>query len=204
MNEGNYESGVLNSQPIFDPTYLNIEFFFNKILELFTQLRDIVFGSSSFTHMLPYVKTFLSVLAILFITGIIYSLVRIREIRKEETAEMHFAEPIHDEKSEKRERWEVIENHINSVNPSDWRLAIIEADSLLDEMVKRMGYQGESLGERLKAVEVSDFNSIQNAWEAHKVRNKIAHDGSGFSIDHREAKRVIELYEQVFKEFEYL
>ena len=102
------------------------------------------------------------------------------------------------------ERWEVVLHHVASANPSDWRIAIIEADNILDDMVKRMGYEGQDLGERLRAVEPSDFLSIQSAWEAHKVRNKIAHEGLGFTVTQREARRIIGLYEQVFREFEYI
>jgi transposase len=67
-----------------------------------------------------------------------------------------------------------------------------------------MGYMQESIGEKLKSIEPSDFTNIENAWEAHKIRNTIAHEGSEFLINEREAKRVIGLYESVFREFEYI
>src|SRR3990167_5557173 len=84
------------------------------------------------------------------------------------------------------------------------RLAVLEADVLLDEMVTHMGYHGDSLGERLRSVEKSDFVTLDKAWEAHAVRNKIAHEGSAFPLANREAKRVIGLYEEVFREFHYI
>ena len=71
-------------------------------------------------------------------------------------------------------RWQNILAKMQSDNINDWKLAIIEADTILDEMVKRMGYPGDNLGERLKAVEPSDFLTLNEAWEAHKVRNQIA------------------------------
>lgn len=100
-------------------------------------------------------------------------------------------------------KWERVQKHIESPNPNDWKIAIIEADAILDEMVDSMGYNGETLGEKLKGVEQSDFTTINNAWEAHKVRNVIAHEAS-FQIDEREARRVIELYRSVFEEFRYI
>lgn len=101
-------------------------------------------------------------------------------------------------------RWQQILQNVNSENTTDWRMAIIEADIILDEMTVKMGYRGDTLGERLRAVEKSDFNTIDLAWEAHKVRNAIAHDGANYQITQREAKRVIDLYSQVFKEFYYI
>ncbi len=101
-------------------------------------------------------------------------------------------------------RWERVLEHSDSDNPNDWKIAIIEADSILDEMVKSMGYHGNNLGERLKAIEPSDFNTLNNAWEAHKVRNAIAHEGANFQLNERETRRVIELYRAVFEEFKYI
>jgi hypothetical protein len=107
------------------------------------------------------------------------------------------------EESKVVKMWKRVEGHIASDNPNDWKVAIIEADTILDEMVERMSYKGITLGERMKNIEKSDFNTLDDAWEAHKVRNAIAHDAS-FVLTEREARRVIELYRNVFKEFSFL
>jgi len=99
-------------------------------------------------------------------------------------------------------KWELVQKHMVSNNPSDWKLAILEADIMLSELLESMALPGESIGERLQAVEKGDFDSIEDAWEAHKIRNAIAHEGSDFMITEREAKRVVGLYERVFSEFE--
>ncbi len=75
---------------------------------------------------------------------------------------------------------------------------------MLDDMVDAMGYEGEGLGERLKQIERSDFNTLNQAWEAHKIRNNIAHAGSDFTLTQREVRRVIDLYKQVFDEFDFI
>lgn len=98
-------------------------------------------------------------------------------------------------------RWQKILDQINSGEESNWRFAIMEADIMLDDLLEKLALPGETIGEKLQAVEKSDFLTIDNAWEAHKVRNQIAHDGSSFQITQREAKRVIELYKTIFDEF---
>lgn len=98
-------------------------------------------------------------------------------------------------------KWEQIQMHLNSKNPSEWRVAIIEADIMLDDLLKSIGYHGDTVGDKLKAVEKSDFTTVDAAWEAHKVRNAIAHQGADFQINEREANRVIALFETVFREF---
>ncbi len=82
-------------------------------------------------------------------------------------------------------------------------MAIIEADLLLEDVITQMGYQGQSLGEKLKSIEQADFPMLQLAWEAHKVRNKIAHEGEKFILTQREARRVIDLFEVVLKDTRY-
>ena len=104
----------------------------------------------------------------------------------------------------KNEKWEKVIVHINSANPSDWKLAILECDIMLADILEKMGYMQASIGDKLKSIEPSDFTNIEAAWEAHKIRNMIAHEGSEFAINEREAKRVIGLYELVFREFEYI
>ncbi len=97
-------------------------------------------------------------------------------------------------------RWANIQSLMRSYNANDWKQAIIEADIILDEMLKRMGYKGQSIGDRLKTVEPSDFMTLDQAWEAHKFRNRIAH-GSQYVLTKDETEKVIKMYEEVFSEF---
>jgi len=101
-------------------------------------------------------------------------------------------------------RWLDVEQKINSANPGDWRLAILEADIILDDMLREMGLPGETLGERLKSADPSFFNTLQDAWAAHKIRNVIAHEGASYNLSYNEARRAIDLFKKVFQEFYYI
>jgi hypothetical protein len=91
----------------------------------------------------------------------------------------------------------VIQGYMSSPSEALWRIGILEADNLLLEVLKEKGYQGEGLGEMLKG---ASFKTIDLAWDAHKVRNRIAHEGSTFELTEREAKRAYVLYESVFRD----
>src|SRR3989338_7210346 len=91
-----------------------------------------------------------------------------------------------------------------SINENDWKLAVIEADSMLFDLLTQMGFKGENMGDKLKEANQSNFRSLNLAWEVHNIRNKIAHEGSSFELSLHEAKRVIALYEQIFQEFGYI
>lgn len=101
----------------------------------------------------------------------------------------------------KNSRMDDIQNHVDSDNPNDWKLAIIEADIILDGLLKERGYVGNSLGERLKGISPQQLSTLNDAWEAHKTRNMIAHEGPDFVLTKRMAEETIKRYLRVFKEF---
>ncbi len=157
-----------------------------------------------FLPVLNTIKPVLIVFSLLFFTGIVFTVFRLREINRRE---YEYYKPINVEEKEAKARiieWEVIMEHLNADNPAEWRIAILEADNILDRLLAEEGFIGDSLGERLKGLKTSDLVTLGDAWEAHKVRNTIAHDGSTFSLENRQAKQVIGMYEKVFRELGYL
>ncbi len=161
-------------------------------------------GQATITYASLALKSFLVVSGV-FLLGAIYVLKRrydhIHHIDHEQY------EPIHPEEVGEKEmtiQWEVIQNHLASENPAEWKLAVLEADEMLDEVLARSGYQGETLGEKLKAINPQELKSYQDAWNAHKVRNQIAHEGTTMDFSHKVARDAIHQYENVFKELGFL
>ena len=146
---------------------------------------------------------FLSSVLVIFIAYVIF---RVHGVYSKQRKSLKQVQSTEEEKEEavKNEKWKIIAEHIESENPNDWRLAILEADIALGEMLDKSGYRGEGIGEQLKSADKSDFSTIDDAWEAHKIRNSIAHEGASFMITEREAKRVVGLYKKVFEEFDYI
>lgn len=65
---------------------------------------------------------------------------------------------------------------MNSSNPSDWNMAVLEADALLDDALQHLGYEGDSVTERLKIVDPTVIKSLDRVFSAHRLRNMIAHE----------------------------
>jgi hypothetical protein len=147
------------------------------------------------------ISTIISMIA-LFIG--IYAFIRISEMMSEETKKVGLALNWDAERKQKNTRWERVDNYMTSLNPSDWKIAILESDNILDEIVERMGYKGETLGERMKAIEPSDFPYLEDAWNAHKFRNELAHKGMDVPLTRGDAERIINMYHRVFKGLGYL
>lgn len=160
-----------------------------------------------FEHLWDAWKPIAVFIAVISAALTVYSYLQLKKIKEEE--EKVFGHAPEDTfldmgPAPKREnpKWVKVLGHANSVNPAEWRVAIIEADIMLDELLQTMGYEGAGVADRLKAVEPSDMLTLDKAWEAHKVRNRIAHSGTDFDLNDRETKRVIGLYEEVFNEFQ--
>jgi len=101
-------------------------------------------------------------------------------------------------------RWNRILSQLEGDDEQGWRLAILEADIMLNELLDTLGYKGETMGDKMKRVERADFRTIDLAWEAHKFRNQIAHQGTGLELGRGDAERTIGLYQRVFREFHFI
>ena len=143
-------------------------------------------------------------LSVIALFSIVYSMVRLHELRERE--EKYYSTVISDPATSGgvNPRWQHIESLANGASASEWREAIIEADIMLDDALARQGYIGDGVGEKLKSVEPSELTSLNSAWEAHKVRNQIAHEGSAFDLSEPLARRTIAHYESVFRELKAL
>ncbi|MCR4285266.1 MAG: hypothetical protein NUW00_00020 [Candidatus Kaiserbacteria bacterium] len=160
---------------------------------------------STVLHWWNIYSIFALFLSLLFFAGFIYSKIRYSQLSEIEHHKIHEAEKAWARRYEgvgtRSARWDVIQKRAGEPNPESWRVAIIEADILLDETLSKAGYVGKSLGEKLKSANPSSFTTIQDAWEAHKVRNDIAHVGSDFVLTQRVAKETLLRFERVFREF---
>jgi len=143
------------------------------------------------------------VFAAIFLVLYIYAAVHYNEIDAHEDAKIKADEAAFARQKvggATANRFSDMKEHVESDNPNDWKLAIIEADIILDEALKRQGYAGTSLGERLRSISPAALQSLDDAWQAHKVRNEIAHGGVDFVLTHKLARETIVRYERVFAE----
>lgn len=191
----------LVGEPLFDPTYLNLAYVFNRILEAIQPV--IAFFTDPKTW--SAIGLISSLLSVVCIAVIIFSLVRMREIQLHEKEEIEHE--INHALAKKKEgarkenpRWRYVMTLVESPNESDWRVAILEADTLLDEVLTEKGYEGDTLGEKLELLRSGGLSTIQYAWDAHIVRNQIAHSGSDFALSQTEARRVVKMFGNVFGE----
>lgn len=97
-------------------------------------------------------------------------------------------------------KWEEIKRMIESNYEADYKLALLEADKVFDEVLKMAGVRGADMGERLKSLNKSQLVNLDEIWWAHKLRNSMAHDLK-FKLYHDDARKAIEEFEKAIEEF---
>ena len=100
-------------------------------------------------------------------------------------------------------RWIKIQNRLKTGSESEYKLAIVEADDMLAGAMKRMGYEGPTLAERLDKITSATLPSIEQVYEAHKLRDRIVHEPD-FTISLEEAKKNLAIFGKAFEEFQIL
>lgn len=78
-------------------------------------------------------------------------------------------------------------------------LAVINADKLVDEALRRKGYRGKTMGERLVSAQrtLSDNDSV---WYAHKLRNRLVHENDHPALKINDAKKALAGFKQALKD----
>lgn len=148
-------------------------------------------------------------LSVFFLIGIVYCVEGLKILRRRE-ADKHDIKlepalaPAPAGGPDLSVRWAKVGSLVNSGNQSDWRQAILEADAMLDAILSGLGYRGESVGDKLKRVGPGEMKAVDDAWEAHKIRNRVAHEGTAFALSHHDAVAAVGRYRKVFEEFYYL
>lgn len=98
-----------------------------------------------------------------------------------------------------RGRWNDVLVHLDSPRENDWKVAVIEADKLVDDALARTGFAGDTFGDRLMNIQPGTLVSLDGIWWAHKVRNRLAHEPDYF-LRYTEARQAIGYFEAALTE----
>jgi hypothetical protein len=80
------------------------------------------------------------------------------------------------------ERWQLLQKHCAS--RKNWPQAIVEADDLLSEALKKRRYKGKTTGERLVAAQ-HELSNNETVWFGHKLRKRVSEE----AVDVRTLKK---------------
>jgi len=94
--------------------------------------------------------------------------------------------------------WEKIAARLETGLETEYKLAVIEADGLLDDVLRKMGIKGDTLEDRLKGLTSATLPNLDEIGFAHKSRTEILHNpDQPLSLD--EARRLLKVYEDALE-----
>lgn len=190
------------------PPSLNIEYILYRLYELVSTVPPGQGGALGVGVFLIEAIIILGItLSMILLVMVVYVRIRLVQVEHHGFHAKEEAEHLqqHEEAAvAKNPRWEMIQGLASSPNDSDWRRAILEADIMLAALLTERGYVGETLGEQLKSANPQQFTTINLAWEAHRMRNAIAHLGEAFPLTERDVQVTMNNYQRVFEEFDYI
>ncbi len=132
-----------------------------------------------------YAACALGALAVLVVLWLIVSKVR------------NFVASLHFERSDRaalRQRWAEIEQMSRGGGEMNRKMAVLEADKLLDQALKALAMAGTTLGERLRFAQYK-YPELRDVWWAHRVRNQLVHEAS-YHLDAGLAAKAVRAYKR--------
>lgn len=165
-------------------------------------------GGADFSGFVLFLKIISGLISVAFIGGSIYSWLELQKVNDQmaRSRAEHFSRNNKEKKSSNPqvERWSNIAAMFQSQDETAWRMAVIDADAMLEDLVTEMGFDGQYFGDKLKAMQQARVPWVQSAWDVHLLRNKLAHEGSRYPLNNREAYQAFKTYESIFFQTGYL
>lgn len=96
-------------------------------------------------------------------------------------------------------RWETILSRLESNNPSQYKVAILEADAFAEEILQVLGYRGAHMKDRLERMKDYDVETKGDLILGHAVRNRIINEPH-FEPTREEAEATLRHFSNFFKE----
>ena len=96
-------------------------------------------------------------------------------------------------------QWSKIKKRIESGAESDYKLAIIDADDFLAQVLDTGGYEGKDFDESIRKAEKMIASTLSDILSAHEIRNSIVYDPD-YKISVDQAKKVLDIYEVAIKD----
>ena len=95
--------------------------------------------------------------------------------------------------------WANIVHRANTGTIENLRWAVMEADALVDFVMKQRGIDGEGMAERLQNARWAGSKLIDKVFDAHRLRNELAHT-PGYQLTSQHAERALFAFRDFLKE----
>jgi len=96
-------------------------------------------------------------------------------------------------KSRAKNKWNKIIKRLKKGKDAELKLAVIDADQMVTDVLNKIGYPGETLGESLSKIDTEILTNLEEVKEAHGIASSVMHDPN-YHLDADSAEKVLRAY----------
>ncbi len=149
------------------------------------------------------IKIFFGIYSVVLILDLIllFSLHDVSEFRKQRKFGSEYVPSL--SKSAMDKQWSKIEERLRSGSLSEYKVAILEADAIVEGILKDVGYNGgANMAQKIEKLGAAQPDDAAMLSEAHQIRNRIIQE-QDFHPDLEQTKKTLESYKDFLKKFDY-
>ncbi len=150
-------------------------------------------------QILEYLRIAIIVFDFLLIIATVYIFIQALKLRPRFKANPDLKPVLTIRKELLLEKWSGIQSKFAEGKPDSFKIAVIQGDALVDSLLKSAGLEGDHMADRLDNIEPGEFESFEDIWRSHKIRNQVVHE-EGFELTHALAERALKGYEKFLRE----
>ncbi len=162
--------------------------------EIFSQIINIIVQVFEYFRIAAII---ISILMVFLIFLLMAKTQWLRDAYLENTTELLKNRPYEANKFLKQ--WKGVSAKLKTGNEQAYKLAVIEADALLEEALEKMKFKGETIRDRLNQIPKTILEDTKDIEQAHQIRDNIVHDPD-YEVTLDQAKKVLFVYEKVLKQ----
>jgi len=95
--------------------------------------------------------------------------------------------------------WKKVRSRLEAGSESEYKLAVIEADDFLNEVLERRGYKGDNFEERINQISSAQLPNKEQVIDIHEVRNSVVYDPD-FELELERAQEIIDVYQSTLRQ----
>lgn len=155
------------------------------------------------SHVFWALKVFLGIYTIVLVIDIvlILSFRNFRHIMNQNSYGTEFVPTL--SKSAMKKKWSKIEERLRSGNLSEYKVAVLEADNIVEGILNDVGYNsGSDMSQKIEMLRAMQPEDAALLDEVHGIRNRIVFE-QDFHLDADQTRKALETYKTYLKKFDY-
>ena len=152
--------------------------------------------SGELQHNILLIKILFIAFSVFCLAGVIYLYKKTRYLHLDQLETWDILKNFKDYGvSKAQKQWKKIKQNFEKDNPVYWKLALLEAEKLMDEILKRMGLGPGTMDERLARASVDEIPNLQDVIRARGLCQDIAKDPD-YRLNKENAENTLQAFEK--------